>query len=187
MRSVELESQRGTTLVEVLVTMIILSIGLLGLVGLQGRLQVLQMEGYQRAQALLLVSDMASRLANNRYDAASYVTASPLGTGMVCTAPTAPASRQEIDEFEWCNALQGASELSGTSKVGAMVGGRGCVQDIGSGDYLITVAWQGLAPLSAPPPSVTCGATSYDVAGSVCTGDLCRRVVTTIVRIPSLT
>jgi len=34
--------QRGVTLVEVLVTMVILAIGLLGLVGLQARLQLLQ-------------------------------------------------------------------------------------------------------------------------------------------------
>jgi len=41
---------------------------------------------------------------------------------------------------------------------GAMVGGRGCVQKIGS-DYLITVAWQGLTPISAPPAAVTAGPT----------------------------
>ncbi len=190
MKSLELNSERGTTLVEVLVTMIILSIGLLGLVGLHGRLQVLQMEGYQRAQALLLVNDMASRLANNRYDAASYVvTATPLGTGMTCPVPGASPTRQEIDAAEWCESLQGASELSGAggSKVGAMVGGRGCIESLGSGDYMITVAWQGLAPLSVPPAGITCGAGSYDQTGTICTGDLCRRTVNTIIRIPSLT
>jgi type IV pilus assembly protein PilV len=30
--------------------------------------------------------------------------------------------------------------------VGAMVGGRGCIDDIGGGEYLVTVAWQGQAP-----------------------------------------
>ena len=52
-------SQRGTSLVEVLVTMVILAIGLLALAGLQARLHVLQIESYQRAQALILLQDMA--------------------------------------------------------------------------------------------------------------------------------
>ena len=95
------ESQRGTSLVEVLVTMVILAIGLLALAGLQARLHVLQIESYQRAQALILLQDMTSRLVNNRYDAASYVTAAPLGTGAACPTPT--TTRQEADATEWCN------------------------------------------------------------------------------------
>ena len=68
--STPMNRQRGISLIEVLITMVILAIGLLGLVGLQGRLQVLQMESYQRAQALMLLQDMSSRIALNRDDAA---------------------------------------------------------------------------------------------------------------------
>ena len=75
-----MRAERGITLVEVLVTMVILAIGLLGLVGLQARVQVLQIESYQRAQALMLLNDMAGRIANNRNHAADYVTSTPLGT-----------------------------------------------------------------------------------------------------------
>ena len=47
---------------------------------------------------------------------------------------------------------------------------------LGSGEYLVTVAWQGLGPVSAPPDSVDCGAGEYDGgADSVCVDDLCRR------------
>jgi type IV pilus assembly protein PilV len=187
MRALDRHLDDGTTLVEVLVTMIILSIGLLGLVGLQGRLQVLQIESYQRAQALLLLDDMASRLASNRYAAPSYVTTSPLGAGTTCPVLAGTPTRQERDATEWCDALQGAGEQTGGgTRVGAMAGGRGCVESLGSGDYLITVAWQGLAPLATPPAGVTCGSGSYDATGTPCTGDLCRRVVTTVVRIPTL-
>ena len=78
-------TQRGVSLVEVLVAMVILAVGLLGLVGLQGRLHVLQMESYQRAQALMLLHDMASRVMLNRSNADDYVTASPLGEGADCS------------------------------------------------------------------------------------------------------
>jgi type IV pilus assembly protein PilV len=181
-------SQSGTSLVEVLVTMVILAIGLLALAGLQARLHVLQIESYQRAQALIILQDMAGRIANNRYDAPSYVTdpAAPLGDA---ACPVANATRQEADTTEWCNAIVGAAETdTGGGMVGAMVGGRGCVDDLGGDEYMITVAWQGLIPISAPPAEVTCGQDEYNgAAGSQCVNDLCRRVVTTVIRIPTLT
>ena len=182
-----LRTQRGTSLLEVLVTIIILAIGLLGLAGLQTRLQSSEMESYQRTQALIMLDDMASRIATNRTNAASYVTgaATPLGGTAAC--PTTTATQQQTDAGEWCNALKGAGETLGGNDVGAMVGGRGCVESIGSDQYLITVAWQGMTPISAPPDSVACGQDLYNgAAGSACTDDLCRRTVTTIVRIGDL-
>lgn len=182
-----LDQQRGTTLLEVLVTIVILAIGLLGLAGLQARLQTSEMEAYQRSQALILLNDMASRIATNRANAASYETGAdaPLGGTEAC--PTTTATRQEVDAGEWCEALKGASEALDGGNVGAMVGGRGCVEAIPGvvGEYLVTVAWQGLTPLSAPPASVACGANQYN-GGTGCVDDLCRRTVTTIVRIGNL-
>lgn len=180
--------QRGTSMIEVLVTMIILVIGLLGLAGLQARLQSSEMEAYQRSQALVLLNDMASRIATNRSNAKDYVTGAgtgdELGVGKACSTST--ATRQESDAGDWCRALQGAGETLSNNSVGAMVGGRGCVEDLGSGEYLVTVAWQGLTPISAPIPA--CGQNLYNgAAGSACTGDLCRRVITTVVRIGNLT
>lgn len=185
--------QSGVSLIEVLVTILILSIGLLGIAGLQSRLQMSEMEAYQRSQALILLGDMANRIAANRNMAAGYTaaagTGSPMGVGATCTTST--ASRKDIDLGEWCNALQGAAETitSGatTTRVGVMVGARGCVEDLGDDKYMITVAWQGMGPISAPPASVACGADLYDGgSNSSCTDDLCRRVVTTIVRIADL-
>ena len=173
-------------MIEVLVTIVILAIGLLGLAGLQSRSQASEMEAYQRAQALILLNDMASRLATNRAKAVTYVTGAgaPLGAGMAC--PNAAGTQQQIDAGEWCSALQGAAETSGTSNVGAMLGGRGCVEDIGGGAYRVTVAWQGLTPIAPPPANVACGKDSYNAAGTPCTGDRCRRALTTIVRIATL-
>ena len=175
----------GTSLIEVLVAMVVLAIGLLGLVGLQARLQVLQLESQQRAQGLILLHDMANRLALNRNAAAGYVTEGALGAGEPC--PTDTATRQQADLSEWCAALAGAAETSDGNNVGAMVGGRGCIEGLGGDEYLVTVAWQGLAPLAAPPESVSCGAGEYDGGdGAQCSDDRCRRVVTTVVRIADL-
>ncbi|MGB7903800.1 MAG: prepilin-type N-terminal cleavage/methylation domain-containing protein [Steroidobacteraceae bacterium] len=179
------QAQRGVSLVEVLIAMVILAVGLLGLVGLQGRLHVVQVEAYQRAQALMLLQDMGNRIVLNRNDAVSYVTVDPLGEGMTC--PTTNSTRVEADVRDWCAALQGAAETISSSKLGAMVGGRGCVEDLGGDAYLVTVAWQGLGPVAQPPDSVTCGEGEYDGSDdSPCIDDLCRRVVTTVVRIATL-
>lgn len=190
MSPIRRRSLRGMTLIEVLVTIVILAVGLLGIAGLQSRLQVSEMESYQRAQALILLNDMANRLASNRNNAISYVTGTtnPLGAGMTC--PDDEGELWESDLSQWCQALQGAGErLSDNSSVGALVGGRGCIQEspVGSRQFLISIAWQGLTPLAAPPASVACGADSYDgPTGSACEDDRCRRVVTTVVRVANL-
>lgn len=186
-------NQRGSSMIEVLVTIVIIAFGLLGIAGLQVRLQMSEMESYQRSQALLLLNDMANRIATNRNNAASYVTtaANPLGEGMVCPTTTATVAQRDLGE--WCNAMQGAGETTdaGASKVRALVGGRGCVESVGSDylvtDYLVTVVWQGRTPITAPPASVACGENSYNAAsGSPCVNDLCRRTVTTLVGIAAL-
>lgn len=187
MNTSNVQRQDGVSLVEVLVAMVILAVGLLSLIALHGRLQVLQIESYQRAQALLLLNDMSGRITLNRNNAAQYVTPTFVGVGMTC--PGTSINRQQEDTDEWCDSLQGAAETLGGVQVGAMVGGRGCVQvlDAAANEYLVTVAWQGLAPLSAPPASVTCGAGLYNgPVGHPCQGDLCRRAVTTVVRIANL-
>jgi type IV pilus assembly protein PilV len=185
--------QLGTSMVEVLVTIVILALGLLGLAGLESRLQIAEMESYQRAQALILLNDMASRITSNSTNAASYIIGTSTGMGSTCGTYSASNSIATNDLAAWCSSLQGAGETIGTSKVGVMIGGRGCVDNIGTGTYLVTVAWQGLRPLSAPATvsGATCSnalADLYNNSTSCPSGlDTCRRVVTTIVRIPSLT
>jgi type IV pilus assembly protein PilV len=176
--------QRGASMVEVLVTMVIIAFGLLGMAGLQMRLQSSEMESYQRSQALLLLNDMANRIAANRGSASLYAGATTYGSGMTC--PTTTSTTVQQDLAEWCAALQGAAEVSADNlNVGAMIGGRGCVQSV-SGDYLVSVAWQGLTPISAPPAAVTCGLNAFNTTGTSCVNDLCRRVVTTLVRVANL-
>lgn len=180
--------QRGTSLVEVLVTLVIVAIGLLSLAALESRLHVSEAESYQRAQALVLLKDMASRISTNRTNADAYVSGSggnPASWGAGMTCPNDAATRQQIDEGQWCRALQGAGERSGAASVGGMIGARGCVEALGNRTYMITVAWQGLAPISAPPASVTCGSGAYS-STAACANDLCRRVVTTVVQIGNL-
>src|SRR5690242_6264655 len=130
--------QAGFTMIEVLITFVVLVVGLLGLIGLQVRSQQAEMESYQRGQALVLMQDMIDRLNTNRTDAhaLAYVTASPVGGGGALTDCTALAAGAPFDLCEWGNELKGAAEVSasgtctaasGGSCVGAMIGARGCI------------------------------------------------------------
>jgi type IV pilus assembly protein PilV len=180
-------AQRGALMIEVLVTIVICVIGLWGLTKVQSRLQMSEVESYQRSQALMLMEDMSTRVELNRINAASYVTGSnsPLGTGTTCSTSTSPLAARDLGD--WCDMLQGAAETSSSSaRVGSMVGARGCIENIGTNQYMITVAWQGMSPLTAPPSSVACGANSYNTTGTACVNDLCRRTITTVVRIGNL-
>jgi type IV pilus modification protein PilV len=109
--------ERGFTMIEVLVSLLILVFGLLGLIGLQARTQVATFESYQRGQALILVQDMADRIATNRATAGCYTTTTPLGTGFsgapTCGAATGTAATRALADADlqaWNDALQGAAE-----------------------------------------------------------------------------
>ncbi len=184
--TMNVRTNAGTSLIEVLVTVVITSVGLLGLAGLQGRLQTSEVESYQRSQALILLNDMVSRMRSNHRAAASYATGNPIGVGSTCPTTTVSSTRQEIDAAQWCHALQGASEKVGTTNAGAMIGGRGCIESLPNNQYLVTVAWQGQVSLAAPPSTVSCAANLYNTTGTNCTQDRCRRVVTSVIQIATL-
>ncbi|MDH3319246.1 MAG: type IV pilus modification protein PilV [Betaproteobacteria bacterium] len=190
--------ERGFTLLEVLVSLLILVIGLLGLIGLQAQAQIATFESYQRGQALIMVQDMADRIATNRGAANCYVITTDtangtpyLGTGYsgtpVCTAAVGTAATRAVADSDlqaWNNALQGAAETSGIGQIGGVLGARGCVSfDAATNSYRVAVAWQGSAATVAPTAgdaAATCGKNLY---GS----DAQRREVSVTVRIATLT
>ena len=57
---------RGFTLIEVMVTIVIMLLGILGVIGMQARSAVIEFEAYQRGEALSLVREMQGRLTDSR-------------------------------------------------------------------------------------------------------------------------
>ena len=171
--------QRGTSLIEILVTMVILSFGLLGIAVFHVKAQVASLESYQRAQAVILLEDIHARISATPSQATSYTTTgtTTLGTGGAdedCSAKAIGALR---DRCEWSAALAG-------TKIGAMIGARGCIQEVQApiftgldcrqGIYLVTVTWQGMHETRAP--ALTCGKNLYG-------GETFRRAVSTRVAV----
>ena len=189
------QAQRGSSLIEVLVTMVILMVGLLGLVGLMVQAQRGQVESYQRIQALVVLQDMVNRINTNRKAAGCYVTATYVGTAG--TLPTACAAGETAEQnatadrdlVEWQQLLLGSAEtVSGggvTSNVGAMIGARGCVTTLAANFYRVTVAWQGTSATVAPAASAAAAA-DIPCAKDLYGADAFRRAVYQDVRIIDL-
>lgn len=182
---------RGTSMVEVLVTLVILAFGLLGVAGLQSKIGVAEMESYQRAQALVALTQMTERLsATNIAQAPNYVS-NNVGTGDTQPANcSAIAQGPNRDLCQWSNTLKGTTENSAAgASTGGLTGGRGCITQVqaqnpalgvcASGIYQVSVAWQGMAPTAAPPANQACAAGQYGA------NDAYRRVIAATVSFPT--
>jgi len=159
--------QRGTTLMEVLVTLGILAFGLLGLAGLHNKIQQANTESYQRAQAIVLLSNIVERMnvapAINAAAVAcyslptdaerdtclamrveGYVSTTVFGTDnpqpSSCPSEAGPAR----DQCEWSALLKGSTERRASSNVGAMIGARGCITRMQAPDPTPAVCTPGI-------------------------------------------
>ena len=175
-------AQSGFSMIEILITIAILVVGLLGLAGLQARVASAEFEAYQRSQALVLLQDFADRIIANKKNAGTYVKddIAAQGTEKDCTN-TVVGSDRDLCEFN--NALVGAAEKQGATgpAVGAMIGARACITSTTPNLYIITIAWQGFTPTAAP--TEPCGLGLYNSDGK----DNLRRTVSLPVRVATLT
>lgn len=110
---------QGFTFIEVLIAVVILSIGLLGLAGLQATSQRANHSAYLRSQATLFAYDMADRMRANRTamltGAYNNLSGIPTNPGCITTGCSA-ADVALYDTYVWNTAL--AQQLpSGKGKV----------------------------------------------------------------------
>jgi type IV pilus assembly protein PilV len=205
---IQLNRTRGFNLLEVLVSMLIVVVGLLGLAGLQARAQISELEAYQRAQALVLLYDMVDRLNNNRVTSSCFRVTTDTTAGApffgdpanpltpTCAVDTIANNAMAVAAMTgWDDLLRGASEKKSGNSVGAMIGARGCISYdatteyqttsgasiAGTGEYTIAVSWQGMSDTFKPTKA--CGAGLY---GSSAANDTKRRTVWATMRIGTL-
>ena len=102
------KKQSGFTLIEVLVSSLILSIGLLGVAGLQALSLKNNQSAYMRSQATALAYDLSDRMRSNVaganagfYAPAAAATRGPCTTTLGCS----PQQMAQNDLSEWLGAL----------------------------------------------------------------------------------
>ena len=119
-----LHNNQGFTLVEILVSVFVLGIGLLGLSGLQVLSLQNNHSAYLRSQATLLAYDMADRMRANlsAVIALDYdkPTAASIGDCINATGCT-PAEMAQNDMYEWSNAASPISVAALLPKGAGMV------------------------------------------------------------------
>ncbi|MEJ8810211.1 prepilin-type N-terminal cleavage/methylation domain-containing protein [Variovorax ureilyticus] len=205
--------ERGFTLIEVLVTIVIMLLGILGVIGMQARSTVVEFESYQRGEALSLVREMQGRLTDSRTIISGYLdpavssTVGSQGASVYVGSGTSakdfsassacvpgagvPLAEAKYEMCQWGQTLQGAASLEGSSKVGAMIGARGCLIRVvpaegnALADIYVTVVWQGRSKGAEPDPDSPAG--QNNCAGDVNFGNGLRRGVSVRVLVPNLT
>ncbi len=187
------KKQSGVTLIEVLISVVILSVGILGLTALQLSAKRAGFESVQRSMATALVRDITERMRMNAGQITGYViddltvtTAGTEPTPNCKTADCTPAQLAAHDVWEWAQALGGASEQVGGASAGGLVSPRACITHA-AGIVNVAIAWQGFEDLGSPTSALTgsdCGAGAGLYVGADGTDDKRRQLllVTTFIQ-----
>lgn len=122
------KSQQGFSLLEALVTIVVLAVGLLGLAFLQAQGLQLNTSAYSRTQASILASDIIDRMRLNPTNVASYNTELNTPNPADCVFTTAQDAQNDLDC--WTQRLQ-TTLPSGDGDV-----------IVAGGVVTVTVSWQ---------------------------------------------
>jgi type IV pilus assembly protein PilV len=98
----------GFSLLEALITALVLSVGLLGMAGLQGRALSNNHSAYLRSQVVVMAYDMMDRMRANRAAALAGNYARAYGDSIPtqdCSATCTAAQMASADEQEWLESL----------------------------------------------------------------------------------
>ncbi len=187
---------RGIGMIEVLVTLLIISVGFLSMAGLQTVAKRSNFDAVQRTTAVILTQDILEKMRANPLSLHEYLTSAVGLGGGTLTEPTQACSSAEhcntaqlaaYDQWLWEQSIDGATEtrlLDGaTTETGGLSEPTGCVSGPaagGAGIYTVTIVWRGLSELTNISDN-DCGAGS----GKYGDADQFRRIVEVQVYIAS--
>ena len=162
-------SCRGFSLLELLIALVVFSIGLLAVAGLQTVSKQANFESLQRTEASHIAYGMLEDLRTNGDAIDIYAAAGNLGgntrggepapncgSGAVCNA----AQKAAHDLWFWESVLDGNLETSGGAASGGLLFPTMCINGPvggGAGIYQVTVVWRGSASITGGA-NVLCGA-----------------------------
>lgn len=164
--------QRGFSLIEVLVALVILVIGLIGIFNLHIVAKRGSFESFQQTQASYYANDIINRMKLNRTQLVNYdgeytgslgkpsnVCDVAVGAVNICT----PEETEAWDLYQWEQSFMGATEVVDSQNVGGLDSPTACISVNGS-TVTVAVAWRGIREGAG---------TSY--SGSECGKDIGKR------------
>ena len=166
-------TQRGFSLIELLIALIVFSVGLLAVAGLQTVSKQANFEALQRTSASQIAHGLLEDMRVNGDAINVYLAAGEMGAGSRGAEPAPncsgtaicnPAQKASLDLWFWEQVLDGNLEMSGNTGAGGLVLPTMCVDGPaggGAGIYAVTIAWRGSASLSNGNASI-CGTAAGD-------------------------
>ena len=165
------KQQHGFSLLEMLVTLVVFSIGLLAVAGLQTVSKQANYEGLQRTTASQIANGLLEDMRMNGDAINVYRVANNIGGGSIGNEPAPScqvgsecnsAEKAAHDLWFWEQALDGNLETNGGVGTGGLMLPTLCVTGPavgGPGIYRVTIAWRGTASITNSVNN-PCGAAS---------------------------
>jgi type IV pilus assembly protein PilV len=164
-------AQHGISLVEVLVTVLVLSIGVLGVSGLGAFGKRATFEAVQRSTAAELAYALLEEMRANKAALTTvYLIAGELGRGSLgaepattCDSLGAGCTAAEFAThslWAWERMLDSGWETAGGNDTGGLLDATACIAGPaggGAGVYSVTIVWRGTTEMTDPAVNV-CGA-----------------------------
>ncbi|QOL25775.1 type IV pilus modification protein PilV [Thalassotalea sp. LPB0316] len=144
--------QRGISFIEVLVSLVILSTGIIGAVAMQASAKKGSFDAMQRSMASALAQDIIERMRANDSDPlnlenyqGSYGAGNLSAPDNRCDDPDTPCNSLQMvsnDLYEWEQKLIGSNVSQGSKSLGGLVGAQGCIEHNNQA-VTVVVSWQG--------------------------------------------
>lgn len=175
--------ESGVTLIEVMISLLVISVGLLAIASLQLLSKHSNYDAAQRTTAAQLADDLMERMRANSSALIDYLDATPLGGGsiaapgtvcegaVVCTAD----ELANYDLWQWEQQLDGSLVTLDGQAMGGLVSPMACISGPGfggTGTYSVAIAWRGLTEATNPITDA-CG----EGSGNFGANDAYRRVL----------
>lgn len=160
-------TQSGVGLVEVLIALVVFTIGILGTFTAQITAKKANFEAAQQSIATNMARDIFARMRSNQSQIAAYVIeeAGAHVVPMVTDCRLAPCSSGELAAFDlvdWTSRLAGAFETISIDdrirQTGGLVLPRACIRN-NAGTVSVSIAWRGVSKLVSRDGS-DCGGSS---------------------------
>ena len=175
--------QRGFSLVEVLVTLVVTTVALLSSASLQLLSKRSNYDAAQRTTAAHLANDLFNRMRSNPEALFAYIPGGTLGGGSLGTAPGSDcldpgvtctdAQMAAFDLWQWEQHMDGMLEERANKGTGGLSNAAACITGPGgTGNYSVAIAWRGMTD-TVNPATDNCGVGIGDYG----TGNVYRRVL----------
>jgi type IV pilus assembly protein PilV len=151
----------GFSLLELLIALIVFSIGLLAIAGLQTVSKQANFEAVQRTTAAQVANGLLEDMRTNGNGIDIYAAAAQLGGGTIAAEPVPncrdgnqcnAAQKAAHDLWFWEQVLDGNLETNGGIGAGGLVMPALCITGPaagGAGVYTVTIAWRGTASITS--------------------------------------